>query len=216
MLEKFKDKTILVLGAGNSTLDVKWENLDYDYIWSCNDFYISERLENKKIDLVLIGYQTDINSDNFRSRIKKDDSTILVEPHHYREKIHSEDLKELASIFDVFEIDIPLTGIAGAASRLVKLALMCNAQEIYFAGVDGFNKDFSNKHAFTGHIGLKDSDTRREYSDYHEGFIKCFEQYLQDDYHKLQNLGEGYDYNIGTEVSRKHFPLRKEVHEKIR
>ena len=50
---KYIDKNILIIGGGTSTLDVKWENLDYDYIWSCNDFYISERLENKKIDLVL-------------------------------------------------------------------------------------------------------------------------------------------------------------------
>ena len=73
-----------------------------------------------------------------------------------------------------------------------------------------------NKHAFTKHIGLKDTDTRREYSIYHEGFIKCFEQYLEDDYSKLQNLGEGYDYNNGSEISKKYFPLRNDIHEKIK
>ena len=59
-------------------------------------------------------------------------------------------------------------------------------------------------------------DTRREYSIYYEGFVKCFEQYLEDDYSKLQNLGEGYDYNNGSEVSKKYFPLRKDIYEKIK
>ena len=216
MLDKFTDKTILILGAGTSTLDAKWENLDYDYIWSCNDFYISKRLENTKIDLITVAYNTDIMNENFQKRLLKDNPMILIEPHHYREKVESEELKKFSSKFNVFWVDIPLDSIAGAAARLVKLALMCNAKNIYFAGVDGFNKKFTNKHAFTEHVGLKDTDTRREYSIYYEGFIKFFEHLLQFDYSKLQNLGEGFDYNNGSEVSEKHFPLRKEVYEKIR
>ena len=216
MLDKFKDKNILILGAGTSTLDTKWENLDYDYIWSCNDFYISKRLKNIKIDLITIGYNTDITNRNFQKRLIKDNPLILIEPHHYREKVNSQELKDFNSKFDVYWVDIPLNSIAGAASRLVKLALMCHAKNVYFAGVDGFNKSFTNKHAFTEHIGLKDTDTRREYSIYYEGFIKCFKQYLQDDYSKLQNLGEGYDYNNGSEISKKYFPLKKEIYEIIR
>lgn len=216
MLDKFTDKNILILGAGTSTLDAKWENLDYDYIWTCNDFYISDRLANTKIDLITVGYNTDIHNEHFQNRLIKDNPMILVEKHHYREKIHSEELKKFSLKFNIYWVDIPLNSIAGAAARLVKLALMCNAKNIYFAGVDGFNKEFTNKHAFTEHIGLKDTDTRREYSIYYEGFVKCFEQYLEDDYSKLQNLGEGYDYNNGSEVSKKYFPLRKDIYEKIK
>ena len=61
LLEKYKDKSILILGGGTSTLDTKWENLEYDYIWTCNDFYISDRLSNVKIDLTIISYNTNIN-----------------------------------------------------------------------------------------------------------------------------------------------------------
>ena len=93
---------------------------------------------------------------------------------------------------------------------------MCEAEKVYFAGVDGFNKSFTNKHAFTGHIGLKDTDTRREYEIYYEGFKKFFNHLLELDYSKLQNLGEGYDYNNGSEISKKYFPLRSDIHEKIK
>lgn len=216
ILEKYVNSNILVLGAGTSTLDIKWENLDYDYIWTCNDFYISKRLHSTKIDLALIGYNTDIVNTQLLDRLKRDASDILIEPHHYREKIYSQELKDFALSFNVYYVDIPLQSIAGAAARLVKLALMCQAKNIYFAGVDGFNKNFTNKHAYTKHIGLKDTDTRREYSIYLEGFIKCFEQYLQDDYKKLQNLGEGFDYNCGTKISEQYFPLREEIKNKIR
>ena len=35
-------------------------------------------------------------------------------------------------------------------------------------------------------------------------------------YERLQNLGERFDYNIGTPISKKYFPLTKEVYDKIR
>jgi len=216
MLDKYINKNILVLGAGTSTLDTKWENLDYDYVWTCNDFYLSDRLVDTNIDLTLVSYNTDISDVRLHDRLHRDNPLVLIEPHHYREKINSLELKKFSSEFDVFLIDIPLNSIAGAAARLVKLALMCNPKTVYFAGVDGFNKEFSNLHSFTLHKGLKDTDTRRDYEIYYKGFIECFEQYLQDDYTKLQNLGEGFDYNCGTDVSKKYFPLKKEIYEVIR
>lgn len=216
LLEKYKDKSILILGGGTSTLDTKWENLEYDYIWTCNDFYISDRLSNVKIDLTIISYNTNINDKRLYERLKQDNPIILIEPLHYREKINSQDLSKFSSEFDIFMIDIPFNSIAGAAARLVKLALACNPKVVYFAGIDGFNSEFSNAHAFTSHIGLKDTDTRRDYETYYNGFIKCFEQYLEDDYTKLQNLGEGFDYNCGTIISKQYFPLKKDVYEAIR
>ena len=56
MLEKYKDKNLLILGAGQSTIDVNWKNLDYDYIWTCNDFFICDELLDDKIDLCVLGY----------------------------------------------------------------------------------------------------------------------------------------------------------------
>ncbi len=215
MLDKFKDKKILVLGGGTSTLDVKWENLDYDYLWTCNDFFLSSRIDNVKVDLITIAYNTNLYDEKLRNKIIKDNPLILVETHHYREKIHSQELKDFSSKFEVHGVDIPLDSIAGAASRLVKLGLMCDVEKVYFAGVDGFNKSFTNKHAFTGHIGLKDTDTRREYEIYYEGFKKFFNHLLQFDYSKLQNLGEDFDYNNGSEISKKYFPLKDEIKDLI-
>ena len=39
--DKFKDSKILIVGAGPSTNEVKWHNLEYDYIFSLNHFYLN-------------------------------------------------------------------------------------------------------------------------------------------------------------------------------
>tara|TARA_R100000005_G_scaffold95170_1_gene75695 strand:+ start:1880 stop:2542 length:663 start_codon:yes stop_codon:yes gene_type:complete len=216
MLEKYKDKNLLILGAGQSTIDVNWKNLDYDYIWTCNDFFICDELLDDKIDLCVLGYTQDLYDERLVSRVLKDKTLVMIEPLHYREKIHSMELEDFTKKVDVYKMDIPSDrNLAGAAARLVSLGLLVEAKNVYFAGLDGFNKDFSNFHAFTKHVGLKDTDTRREWKIYYDGFIKCFKYYLNFDYSRLQNLGEGYDYNIGTEISKEYFPLRKEVKEAI-
>ena len=45
---------------GTSTIDVKWENLDYDYLWTCNDFFLSDRINKAKVDLVTVAYNTNL------------------------------------------------------------------------------------------------------------------------------------------------------------
>ena len=49
------------------------------------------------------------------------------------------------SKFEVHGVNIPLDSIAGAASRLVKLGLMCEAEKVYFAGVDSSQKKAETK-----------------------------------------------------------------------
>ena len=213
---KYENKNILILGGGTSTLDTKWENLDVDYIWTCNDFYKLDRINRKKIDLVTLGFNTDLGNKKLIDKLKKDSPTVAIEPIHFRHKKNSNKFKEFSNKFKVVEFNIPIETIAGAASRLILMALKMNPSKVYFSGIDGFNQSFTNKHAFTGHIGLKDSDTRRDYFIYYNGFTEFFRYLLNFDYSKLQNLGEGFDYNIGTEISSEYFPLSDTIKEKIR
>ena len=110
---------------------------------------------------------------------------------------------------------------SGAILRLIILALSTRARKVYFVGFDGFNKDFSNKHAFTGHVGLKDSDQRRDWDKTPMSYVGVFEDAYRllasrEDNKRLQNLGEGFDYNLGTRLSKEYFKLTDETYEAIR
>lgn len=225
-LEHFAGKKILVLGGGTSTLDTNWENLDYDYLWTCNDFYQEERVLNAKVDVAMLGYLTDIESKVLMDKLKQDKPFIFYEQDYYRGKQNWKMFQDFANYIDtpVYNMPIPFDHSyvqaqkAGAAFRLVCLAATTNASTVYFAGLDGFNKEFSNIHAFTKHKGLKPSDTRRDWEkDYYPIFSEAYLYLSQmESPERLQNLGEGLDYNIGTPISKKLFPLKKEVYEKIR
>lgn len=226
---KYTNKDILVIGGGTSTLDVNWEALNCRYTWTCNDFYMEQRLLDVPIDLYMLGFTTDLTSEVLIEKLRRDKPFVFYEPIYYRGKEQTPEFKRFKESIGVpvYNMSIPFNDThyspgqkSGAAFRLIQLALMTNAKDIYFAGFDGFNRDFSNMHAFTKHVGLKDSDTRRDWDGSSLAYVNVFLEaykYLaaMKDSHRLQNLGEGYDYNLGTRISKKFFPLREEVALKV-
>ena len=223
--EKYKDKKILILGGGTSTLDAKWENLDYDYLWTCNDFYLEPRVLNTDIDLYLLAYNVDLKHPDLLSKLQDSNTQVVLETLHYRGKQYSQSFKEFSQsigipvyAMDLFNVtkDVSSAGYSGAMFRLIATALLLQAEQVMFAGFDGFNEQFTNIHAFTKHPGLKPTDTRRTFRGdkraYYEVFIQAYEYFTKlPNYNRLQNLGEGFDYNIGTPVSREYFPLHPEI-----
>jgi len=227
--KKYNKKDILIIGGGTSTNDVKWEKLitPETFIWTCNDFYLNDRVTAYDIDLFQLAYTTDLYNQHLIDYIKRVKPFTYFEYNHYRQKWNAPEFKEFEQKVDFgipgMNIDIGQVKYSegqksGAVLRLIMLALATNAKNIYFVGFDGFNKAFSNAHAFTGHKGLKDSDTRRDWTKgYYDVFMQAYLILAEYDTQKrLQNLGEGFDYNIATEVSKKYFPLRKEIYETIR
>ena len=226
-LNNLQGKTILIVGGGTSTLDRRWEDTPYDLLWTCNDFYKEEKFVDKKVDMYMFGHTTDLKSKELITKINKDKPTVFFESHHYRGK-------QLTKEFETFtlRLNVPVLqaninpGTAqgrecqksGATFRLIQLALESNASYINYVGFDGFDKEFTNKHAFTKHVGLKDTDTRRDwFSHYYTPFVDAHNYFVETNAHqRLQNIGEGLPYNIGTEVSKEHYPLKEELYEKCR
>lgn len=221
-IEDYKDKSILIIGGGTSTLEVQWENLKYDCVWTCNEFFMNNRVAKQDIDLYMLGYTVDLTDKRLVKKLKGSKTKVFFEPTHYRGKQRTSEYVDFikATGKDVFQMEVPyfedswedqIARKAGAAFRLIQLALMTEAKNIYFVGFDGFNKEFTNKHAFTQHVGLKDTDTRRNWEkDYYLVFLNAF-RYLTTfpNHRKLQNLGEGLDFNIGTQISKKWFTLKR-------
>lgn len=229
-INKYYDKDVLIIGGGTSTLDTKWENLSYDFVWTCNDFYLEPRVYNQIIDLYTLAHTTDLQSDLLLKKLYNSDTTVLYEPIHYRGKQKTKEFLEFQNKIsksihseNLFVVNKKTSsaGFSGITFRLIAKALTLSFRTIYFVGFDGFNKDFSNIHAFTKHKGLKPSDMRRTYEGTRESyktvFMESYKYFLNlPNFFRLQNLGEGFDYNIGTEISKEYFPLDKEIYDKIR
>lgn len=244
--KKYTNKNILIIGGGTSTIDVAWEGVTNEdtYIWTCNDFYKNGRVRNQDIDLFQLGFQTDITDELLINKLKANKSFTYFEPEHYRGKQNTQEFKQFVKSigYEVPSMQIDYGNLfikeerynldgykynyrpaqkSGAILRLIMLALATKARKIYFVGFDGFNKEFTNKHAFTGHIGLKDSDNRRDWDGSTMSYLNVFEDAYRllasrEDNKRLQNLGEGQEYNLGTRLSKEYFPLTKETYEAIR
>lgn len=241
--KKYNNKEILIIGGGTSTLDRNWEAIvnEDTFVWTCNDFYKNERVNSQNIDLYQLGFLTDIQDDSLIHKLKENKPFTYFEPEHYRGKQKTEEFKSFQKKigYSVPGMNIDYSGVfqptdrwkpgygyrpaqkSGATFRLILLALATNARNIYFIGFDGFNREFSNKHAFTGQVGLKDTDTRRDYDNSELSYVNVFEDAFRllagrKDNKRLQNLGEGLDYNLGTRLSKEYFPLKQDIYEAIR
>lgn len=243
---KYNNKEILIIGGGTSTVDRRWENIitPDTFIWTCNDFYLNERVRKLNIDLYQLGFQTDLENSVLKSKLKENKPFTYFEPEHYRGKENSSEFKQFVKEIEYpvrsmkidygtvldkngrYEIDGYKYGYrpaqkSGAMLRLILLALGTRAKKVSFVGFDGFNKEFSNAHAFTGHVGLKDTDQRRIWKDDPLSYVNVFEDAYRllasrQDCKRLQNLGEGLDYNLGTRLSNEYFKLTEETYEAIR
>lgn len=225
-LSKYKDKTILIVGGGTSTLDKAWETVPFDFIWTCNNFYNQPRVLRQKVDLIALGTVSDLSSKIFIDKVKKDSPTVIVEPSHV--DLNQSDILKFSTKagVNIRKVNIPLPdGIdqdtpairAGIAFRLILLAMQSAAREILFVGFDGYNSEFSNQHAFTGEFGPRVRERIFSYNDPDQKYsiVNRFEDAynilaLLPGSYRLQNLGEGFNYNIGTSISKKYFPLKQE------
>lgn len=223
-LTKYSDKTILIVGGGTSTLDRKWEDLPYDYLWTCNKFYNQPRVLNQKVDLISLGTNSDIDDKVLINKVKAERPIVIAEPNHIsidRSDILRFNTKTGVTIRN-FNINLP-TGVtndtpasrSGSAFRLILLAMQTNAKEILFVGFDGFTSDYSNKHAFTGEVGPRVRERIFSYNDPGQKYsiVSRFSDAfsilsLLPGSYRLQNLGEGLPYNIGTSISKRFFPLK--------
>lgn len=224
---KYKNKEILIIGGGTSTLDREWNKVSYDYVWTCNDFYKNSKVREEKIDLYQLGGKTNLQDLLLIDKLNQDKPFIYYEEDHYGGKQNTDSFRIFKSriktdihslLIDIGDAGYPNPAHkAGAAFRLIFLAAQyTKARKIKFVGFDGFNFSFTNRHAFTGQVGLKNSDKRRDWDRSLYSYVNVFEHaYMslaqRDDCKRFVNLGEGLDYNLGSSISSKYFPLKENI-----
>jgi len=197
---KYKGKSILVLGAGPSALKGGWKDKveECDFVWSCNNYLNFYDLQ-KKIDLAFIGPTVEIGEE-FLSRISEDKTTIFLEGGvtPYRDEKSVKDLKEKIQN-QLKWIHFRYFSKLGAAARLLVFANMVGAKNVYFVGLDG--DPTGQKHAFEKDKNLNKESSNLKYNLFRRQYVLLWE-YIKNNYPSTKNinLGEGHLSNLSTGI----------------
>ena len=228
--EKFKGKKIMIAAGGPSCSDVSWQNIDYDYLWTVNEFYKNKNFAEKQIDLLLFSSITDFKNEQLIETIKKNECLITFPM--VTNFVHENfDFNSIRSFTEQFKDTISFnytrySSNLGIGHKLIILAIYLGASEIYSVGNDGqnsmnpnpkyFNKDLA--HAFDGKKGAPNWYLKYGHRMQDRHFVIFWDHIktLQESFDfKIYNLGEGKDYNVPSSITESHFPLTQEIYEAI-
>lgn len=202
--DKFKGAKILVVGGGPSSNEVDWDFDDYDYVFSCNHFYKSQKLKDKKIDLFFVGNEVDTTNEEFLTYCKRHNSLIGIEdlehrPSHIKNIINNfKDNSFLCSC----RYQSKFTGIA---AKIVLLALTFEAKHVDFVGLDGVAPGFNclnpMPHSFEGNKLFR-KNKQSSYKQVRDHYIH-FENYIKKNFPNviINNLGKQSAYNYAYETN---------------
>jgi hypothetical protein len=225
-LEKYRGKKVLLIFGGPSVNDRSWENLDVDYIWSCNQFVKNPKVAESKLDLVVLGNGLGLLEDKeTQEYILENDIQVCLEPER------GDDLEEYIKASKYYGVDTDrkhffhtrCRSVMGIATRIIPYAIELGAAEIYIVGFDGRHPTETEGNLM--HAFESDKPIPNWYRNYGDEFQKrqfvAFWDYIltlqnSPDYDfKLFNLGEGLSYNVTSEISKREFPLPPEILECI-
>jgi len=215
-LKKYKDKTILMIGGGPSTDQVDWKsmNIDYDYAWSCNNFYLRPGMDEIKVSLAFLGPTVELEDDRLIEYINENKTTCVFEAgiSPFRKPEEFENFKDACPNRSCYVHQRYFSKL-GTVARMVCLGTFLRAKKIYFVGMDGFPGKEGDKyvHAFEG--PTKDHGGRLfSYDAHRRQYVLLWDYLLNsvgDNKTEYQNLGEGHPANQSSDISKKEFPLIK-------
>lgn len=196
-LSKYKDKRILVVGGGPTTNDCEWDANNYDYVFSCNHFYLHPKLQN--VDLAVLCPEIDVFEDRFVNYINSSKTIFCYE----NVDANPQYVKYLLNINRAFLLSLRKNLKTGTASRLLVLATILEPSTIDVVGVDGLPKDVKNpagydvKHSFEPG---KVMHSRYSYEFYYNEYKNLWDYLINDIGRNIRfkNLGHGHPFNIST------------------
>ena len=220
---QYKDKSVLIIGGGPSTMEVDWQSVGVDFIWSCTNFFMNEDITSKKLDLVSLGNLQDYRDERLLSYLDSNtDCKVLFEQNYLYPATLSNNLdfiNKYKNRIHYGQLDKSYTGIVGPPARMITLAANLGFKEIYFVGVDGFDPSLKNAHSFTDEKGLREGAAHNTYDAYYQAHTSFANSIYRDFGNRVnfRNLGEvATSHNIISKVSLEKFPLPKKIYEKLR
>jgi hypothetical protein len=143
-----KDKSVLVIGGGPSLEELDTNKLsNYDYIFSCNQFYKHPLLKNTKINLILLGDEVNLNDKDLINYIKNHNPVFGFE-HSARRSTFDLSYFKTTNSANVFVFLTRYFSRLGYLPRAMILAKLFGASKIDYIGFDGFINNPENIHSF--------------------------------------------------------------------
>ena len=218
-LSKFRNSKILIIGGGPSTNDVEWNAEDYDYVWSCNHFFMSDRLKEIDISFATISNEVDVsvNNSDLHGYLTKNKNTICCFEEVNTAKIPLPHLKKFVSLYEdrtMFSFT-RYSGKIGSIPRLILMAMFFGVKEIHVIGMDGFKPESKRgDYAYHAFENKKLFDVEElNYRNYMRHYVMLWDYVLntlnKQKNVKFQNLGQGHLYNMSTDISKQMFPLEE-------
>ena len=215
-LEKFKGSKVLIVGAGPSAIQSDWDPKDYDFIFSCNHFYLNEKLRNIDVAFAVFTTETDFSEDNkdFHNYMQNN-STIIC----FEDRLDPKGREPFKPIKELYPERVTYAHTRyrakiGAIPRVICMAALFGCNEIHLVGADGMAKNQrlgdTNGHAFQEGKVLQGT---ADYDLYRRHYVALWDYLLSDigKNVKFQNLGEGHPSNMTTDISIQNFPLENKM-----
>ena len=233
-ISPISDKSVLIVCGGPSANTVTWENLNYDQIWSCNQFFMNEKLLQRKVDLVtVVDNLFDFNTDpDFLKYIVKNDTVVSfeIERGDIRTSRGYSSYESVKTFCDRMRLKNNTTffhtryrGVIGVGPRLITYAMMAGFKDIYIVGLDGRAQqetDGNLIHAFKSNKPVPNW-YRNFGDDFQDRQVILFWEYLieiRDKYHpntNIYNLGQDTEHNVLSRLFKHSHPLPQGIEEKL-
>ena len=218
-IDRYKDKKILIVGGGPTTNLVNWQNLDYDFIFSCNQYFECDKFDNLRVDIVsLINRVLKDTNPKLKQKLDDDKSCIAIEPIHSSMVYKHPNFKKLIEKYQdkcIF-FNTKFQNKSGAAPRLAILAASLNPKSIYMVGIDGYGNPTNKTHSFDKNlIGIRDGNSEKSINQAHMDFSVYIHNLCNKLGVELFNLGEECLENVMSSYSKINFPLSKKIRRKL-
>jgi hypothetical protein len=186
--KKYVDKSVLIIGGGPSTNRLNYDNVERDFTWSCNHFYLNPKINNMKIDLAMLMGEPDLNSEEFISYRNKFQPYLGFEVHDRWFGYDFDDYEKYFVMHTRFYAKL------GACTRMILFACQLGCKTVKFVGLDGYTPIYKGDHAHEpGKKLLPSNFSESLYNNQYEYFWNYTKDLFPDV--NFINLGDGQKFH---------------------
>jgi hypothetical protein len=204
-ISEFVGSKILLVGGGPSTITHKWNPKNYDFIFSCNHFFLNKKLAQENVAFSLLGTEVDTSAQNKPlHRYARNNDTIWCF------ETTNRPIKQMKGYYDLYPekttyVHTRYRSKIGAMPRLIVIAILFGVKEIDVVGMDGIAPGDKggqvSVHAFQpgkrydgtfGHTLYK-----RQYLVFWDYIVNQIGKNV-----KIRNLGQGHPANMSTPITK--------------